>query len=375
MTSGRRRGKTGVRRFAFPAGVAVLAGVMAWSGCGEEVGAGDSASLRGGAPKPPVAAPRRVELVWPTPNRAYADGADIAAYVQPTASGVPTSGLYGSVRSGGRQFHEGLDLFPLERDRNGEAIDPVFAVMRGVVRHVNRKAGASNYGRYLVLEHPDESPPVYTLYAHLADVAPGVAVGAEVTAGQTLGRMGRSASGEGIPKSRAHLHFEIGVRLTDGFDRWYRAGGFGSPNEQGLYNGMNLLGLDPKEFFARARSGGLASLDVVFRALPTAVRVRVAATGAPDFALRYPSLVEKAPNGVSAGWEIDFSSSGVPLRWRRPADESFAGWRRGEARVVFHDDALLAANRGRDLVEKRKGMAVPGDDLDKVLDLLFARSA
>jgi hypothetical protein len=46
-----------------------------------------------------------------------------------------------------------------------------------VVRHINRKAGASNYGRYIVLEHPAESPPVYTLYAHLAEVAPGVAPG------------------------------------------------------------------------------------------------------------------------------------------------------------------------------------------------------
>ncbi len=356
--------------------IAALVGVAALAGCGDgEVGGAATGKVRaGGGTKPAVPAPRRVELVWPTPNRAFAEGRDIEAFIQPTASGLATSGLFGSVRSGGRQFHEGLDLFPLERDRAGEAADPVFAALTGVVRHVNRQAGASNYGRYIVLEHPAESPPVYTLYAHLAEVAPGVTPGAVVKAGQGIARMGRSASGTGIPKDRAHLHFEIGVRLTDHFDGWYRGRGFGSPNEQGLYNGMNLLGLDPLEFFARERAGGLASLDVVFRAIPTAVRVRVASNAVPDFVRRYPSLAEGATAGVAGGWEIDFSATGVPLRWRRPAGETFAGWRRVEARVVFQDAALLAANRGRDLVDKRRGAAVPGEDLETVLGLLFGRS-
>lgn len=348
--------------------------LIALAGCRDGARAETTGKAKPSAAKPVVAAPRPVELVWPTPNPAFAEGRDIAAFVQPTASGVATSGLFGSVRSGGRQFHEGLDLLPLQRDRAGEALDPVFAAMAGVVRHVFRKAGGSNYGRYLVLEHPAESPPVYTLYAHLAEVAPGIAPGTVVTAGQTIARMGRSASGEGIPKDRAHLHFEIGVRLSDGFEGWYRGRGFGSPNEQGLFNGMNLLGLDPLEFFARARSGGLTSLDLVFQALPAAVRVRVASPEVPDFLRRYPSLEAKTAASVAAGWEIDFSATGVPLRWRRPADESFAGWRRGEVRVVFHDEALLAANRGRDLVDKRRGVAVPGEDLATVLALLFGRA-
>ena len=365
---GSRRGRRSVALAAL-----VCAGLLA--GCGEEVAGGTAASKgpKDGAARTAVPAPRRVELVWPTPNRAFAEGRDIDAYVQPTASGVATSGLFGSVRSGGRQFHEGLDLFPVERDGAGEAVDPVFAALTGVVRHINRKAGASNYGRYIVLEHPAESPPVYTLYAHLAEVAPGMALGAPVKAGQGIGRMGRSASGTGIPKNRAHLHFEIGVRLTDRFDGWYRARVFGSPNEQGLYNGMNLLGLNPLVFFARERDGGLSSLDVVFRAIPTAVRVRVASGETPDFIRRYPSLAEAAAVAATGGWEIDFSATGVPLRWRRPVGESFAGWRRDEARVVFQDEALLAANRGRDLLVKRRGVAVPGEDLATVLGLLFGR--
>lgn len=323
-----------------------------------------------------VKAPRRVELVWPTPNDGYLRGAGVEDFVQPTESGLATSGLFGSVRSGGRQFHEGVDLFPQERDKKGEALDPVVAAMAGVVRHVSAREGASSYGRYVVLEHPEQSPPVYTLYAHLSKIAPGLAVGKEIAAGAPLGTMGRSAGGYKIPKNRAHLHFEIGVRMTDRFQEWYKRRGFGSPNEHGLWNGMNLMGLDPLEFFARRRAGGLWSLDEVLAAQPTAVKLRIAHPAEPDFARRYPSLVTKDSRpvaGPEGGWEIDFGVTGVPLRLRRLEASELAGWRRDEVRILEADTELLRANRGRDLVKTARGKPVPDDDLATVLEQLFGR--
>lgn len=320
------------------------------------------------------AAPPQVELVWPTPNPAYLEGRELAEFVQPTVSGEVQSGLFGSVRSGGRQFHEGLDLFPLVRDKHGEPADEVGAAMAGVVKHVNGKAGASSYGRYVVLEHPEQSPPVYTLYAHLAEVASGIAPGVRVKAGARLGTMGRSAGGYTIPKERAHLHFEIGLRLTDSFQAWYKRRGFGSPNAHGPYNGMNLMGLDPLEFFARHRAGGLVSLDEVFREAPAAVTARVAHAGEPDFLRRYPSLLGSAPApvvGFGGGWEIDFGATGVPLRWRRLPASELTGWKTDEVRIVAVDETLLAANRGRDLVKTSRGRPVPDEDLRTVLELLF----
>ncbi len=296
--------------------------------------------------------------------------------MQPTESGEPTSGLFGSVRSHGRQFHEGLDLYPLERDRAGEARDPVFAALAGVVRHVSERAGASSYGRYVVLEHPGLSPAVYTLYAHLAAVAPGVVPGARVAAGATLGTMGRSAGGYTIPKERAHLHFEIGLRMTDAFQAWYDRRGFGSRNEHGLYNGMNLMGIDPLELFARHRAGGVSGLDEIFASLPTAVTLRIANPIEPDFVRRYPGLVAGDPTGqpvlvVVGGWEIDFGVTGVPVRWRRRGASEFVGWKRDEVRVVATNRELLAANRGRKLIETRRGVDMPGSDLLTVLEQLF----
>ena len=316
--------------------------------------------------------PVKVHLVWPTPNDVYLHGGGIEKFIQPTESGELISGMFGSVRSGGRQFHEGLDLLPQRRDGKGEPLDPVFAAMAGVVRHISSREGASSYGRYVVIEHPAQSPPVYTLYAHLSRVSPTLRIGQEVAAGETIATMGRSAGGYTIPKQRAHLHFEIGVRVTDRFQEWYKARGFGSPNEHGLWNGMNLMGLDPLEFFARSRADGLGALDDVFRATPVAITLRIAEPGEPDFVRRYPSLVEKSPGvGAGAGWEISFSATGAPLRWRRLDAAGCAGLKRGEVCIDKVDTDLLRANRGRKLVETRGGEPRPGEDLRSVLQQLW----
>ncbi|TAG32320.1 MAG: M23 family metallopeptidase [Verrucomicrobia bacterium] len=347
------------------------------TGCDGDVSAAKASDPASSAARKPAPPSPPVELVWPTPNTAYAEGRGLEAFIQPTVSGVVTSGLFGSVRSGGAQFHEGLDLFPLEHDRKGEATDAVGAAMAGVVRHVNTRAGGSSYGRYIVLEHPAQSPAVYTLYAHLAEVAHGISPGVEVKAGGHLGTMGGSAGGYTIPKDRAHLHFEIGVKMTESFAAWYKRRGFGSPNEQGLYNGMNLMGLDPLEFFARRQAGGLRSLDEVFRDLPAAVTLRIAHAGTPDYIRRYPSLAnaggaaEAAAITAGGGWEIDFSVTGVPVRWRRVGAGEFAGWKSGEVRILSADKALLAQNRARKLVQSRRGLDVPGDDLRTVLEQVF----
>ena len=61
----------------------------------------------------------RLEIIWPTPNKAWAEGRSIEAFIQPTVSGGPQSGCFGCVRSNGFQFHEGIDIKPLGRDRRG----------------------------------------------------------------------------------------------------------------------------------------------------------------------------------------------------------------------------------------------------------------
>ncbi len=138
------------------------------------------------------------------------------------------------MRSGGAQFHEGIDIKCISRDRRGEPTDSVFAAMAGIVRHISTSAGDSSYGRYIVLEHPEQTPAIYTLYAHLAHIAPGLKVGDQVTRGQVIGTMGHSSGGYIIPRDRAHLHFEMGVMVTRDFASWYATKKSGSANDHGL---------------------------------------------------------------------------------------------------------------------------------------------
>lgn len=316
---------------------------------------------------------QRLELVWPTPSRAFLEGRPIEDFVQPTVSGETTSGLFGCVRSGGRQFHEGLDLAPVTRDKRGEATDPIFAVMSGVVRYINRNAGDSSYGRYVVLDHPGVTPPIYTLYAHLSAIAPGLGEGDPVKLGQTIATMGRSAGGYTIPKDRAHLHFEMGVRLTDRFEDWYRWKKFGNPNDHGVWNGMNLVGFDALDFYTRFKSREIDNVADYFATREAVVVFRVARMGVPDFLRRYPSLQDDTGALVlaPAGWEVSVDCVGLPFRWRALTADELGGQKRDEVRIVSVDEASRAACRCKNLAIKKGSRHAPGRDLQTLAQLLF----
>jgi peptidoglycan LD-endopeptidase LytH len=315
----------------------------------------------------------RFELVWPTPNRAWADGRPAAEYLQHAGSGDPESGGFGGVRSGGAQFHEGIDIKCVARDRRGEPLDNVFAAMAGVVRHVSASAGDSNYGRYLVIEHVDLAPAVYTLYAHLARIAPGLTEGTRVSAGQILGTMGHSSS-RAIPKERAHLHFEMGLMVTRNFQRWYDRRKFGSANDHGLWNGMNLMGLDPLAFFNAWRAGRLASPLDFFQQQTTAVRLRIATLQTPDFVARYPSLLTKPlPLLPPTGWEIRFNWTGVPFSWTPLAPSDVVGLLAGHPQIIEVNAELLRREKSKSIALSRRGTWTPGKDLETVLEQLFGR--
>ncbi|MBL9202992.1 MAG: M23 family metallopeptidase [Opitutaceae bacterium] len=317
-------------------------------------------------------AAEKLTLVWPTSGTAWAEGKPPAQWLQHAGSGDPDSGGFGGVRGGGRDFHEGLDIRPAARDARGEPLDEVRAAMAGVVRHVVSAPGASSYGRYVVVEHAALEPAVYTLYAHLARLAPGVRVGAPVAAGQALGVMGHSSGGYMIPAERSHLHFEIGLAVTRNFQAWYDRRKFGARNEHGMWNGMNLVGVDPLAFFNEWRGGRVARPVDFFARMETAARVRVATLRTPDFVTRYPALVAKPPApGLTAGWEIRFNWTGLPFAWTPLAAADVAGWPADQPRVVEANAALIKRQRSKSVAVQRRGGWAPGKDLERVLEQLF----
>jgi murein DD-endopeptidase MepM/ murein hydrolase activator NlpD len=313
----------------------------------------------------------RVEFVWPTPNKAWEQGRGIEAFIQPTVSGDPESGLFGCVRSGGGQFHEGLDIKCVQRDRRGEPTDPVFAAMDGVVRYVARVAGESNYGRYIVLEHPSLTPAVYTLYAHLARVESDIRPGVTVRAGQVIAIMGHSSSGS-IPRDRAHLHFEIGLRVSDNFESWYHGKKFGNANEHGVWNGMNLMGFDPLDFLRQWRAGRVEDFQQYLDHLHPVVKLRVVTTRLPDFIQRYPALLQKPlPAGLIGGWEVACSATGLPFAWTPLTSAEVAGQRAGAVEILTVDASAVRAYHCKSIVKMRRGGYEAGDDLQMMLQQVF----
>ncbi|MFW6354897.1 MAG: murein hydrolase activator EnvC family protein [Verrucomicrobiota bacterium] len=286
---------------------------------------------------------------WPTPHPAPAAGGSFEEWAQPTVSGDPISALFGCVRNDGARFHEGIDITPFEERRRGEATDLVMAAWRGEVVHVNRVAGDSGYGRYVVVRHDQLQPGFVTLYAHLATIPEGVRAGAWVEAGAPLGVMGRSAGGYSIPRQRAHLHFEIALRLSDDFQTWYDAQGFGNDNEHGPWNGMNLIGLDPWEFWLWQRAVPGRELEGYFRTLPTAFVAEVTTREVPSIVRRHPGLLtEPIPASGVAGWRVAVTGWGMPLRFTPlPTVEAE---RPGTIRITAVDPVELASWTCRDLV-------------------------
>lgn len=319
-----------------------------------------------------LGAAERLDLAWPTPNPAWAEGKAIGSFVQHAGSGDPVSGTFGGVRNGGVQFHEGLDISALKRDRKGEPTDDVMAAMAGVVRHVSANPGGSNYGRYVILEHPDVTPGVYTLYAHLARIAPGLKVGDRVARSQVLGLMGHSSGATPIPVLRSHVHFEIGVMITRDFQSWYERRKFGSRNEHGPWNGMNLMGIDPLDFFNQWRAGKINTVQDYFAKMETAVKLRIATRRTPDFVTRYPTLLTKPlPMGLVEGWEVRFNWTGVPFAWTPLSAAEVAGLAFEQPRLVEVNAELEKRQRSKTLAVSRRGAWEPGKDLTNVLQQLF----
>lgn len=313
-------------------------------------------------------------LLLPTPNRAlFAPGAE-EKFFAPTPGKTWTAGTFGCVRSDGHQLHEGIDILWTRRDKRGEPTDPVSAAAEGSVAYVNRKAGLSNYGNYVILRHRLDGLEFCTLYAHLASIREGLDKGDVVKAGEVLGVLGRTTNTKTrIAAERAHLHFEIAVVASERYATWHEANLKGLRNDHGNWNGRNLLGLDPRAVFLRQRADGDKFSLVRFVQSQTELcRVLVKSADFP-FARAHRALIRANPTAEregAAAYEVSLNFNGVPCVIVPRAASEVKGYS-AKVHLLSVNDAEQRAHGCRKLLTAKGGRWELSTDARQLLDLLF----
>jgi peptidoglycan LD-endopeptidase LytH len=290
----------------------------------------------------------------PTANHALFEKNGGERFFVGTTGKTWESGCFGCVRSDGWQMHEGLDIKCLSRDKHGEPTDLVMATADGIVAYFSNQPGLSNYGRYVVLRHLINGIEVYSLYAHLSAIRDGLKVGQQVHTGDPIATMGRTSNThEHISKERAHVHFELNLLYSDNYNAWHKKHLPGQRNDHGLFNGRNLVGMDPKLILEAARAQGPKfNFAQWIKGRTELFRVQVRKSDF-SFAQRYHALaVERGlDKSKIAGWEIAVDYNGLPFQLLpKSAAEMKAG---SNVQLLAVNAAEYAKNRCRKLVRQR----------------------
>jgi murein DD-endopeptidase MepM/ murein hydrolase activator NlpD len=265
-----------------------------------------------------------LDLALPTDNDALfsGDGAAFYQYIERNFKGVRSTpwegGQYGFVRdptdtAAGTvytRFHEGVDIRPLHRDERGEPLDEVRAIADGKVAHVNPVPGYSNYGKYIVIEHRWGGSNYYSLYGHLSSIR--VHPGETVKRGQPIAVMGYT--GTGLNRERSHLHLELNLMLSREFESWYNTFFRNDPNHNGIYNGMNLAGLDIARLYLALHKNPTLTIPEFLGREETFYKVTVPKARHFDLPRLYPWMLMAGSRNEKSSREVSFAQSGVPLK-------------------------------------------------------------
>jgi len=265
-----------------------------------------------------------IELGLPTDNDAIFrnDGPAFYQYIERDYHGEKSTpwegGQYGFVRDPEptregivyTRFHEGIDIRPVQRDENGEPRDEVRAIANGKVVYTSLVPGYSNYGKYIVIEHVWDGSPYYSLYGHLSKV--DVRAGDLVQRGQHIAVMGYT--GVGINRERAHVHLELNLILNHKFEGWYESNHSDDPNHHGIYNGINLAGMDIAKLYLQLRENPALTIPQFFSHQEVFYKVAFPHSRHFELPKLYPWMVGENSEAEPRAWEVSFARSGLPLR-------------------------------------------------------------
>jgi hypothetical protein len=119
-------------------------------------------------------------------------------------------------------------------------------------------------------------------------------------------------SGEGLNQARAHVHLELNLMFNRNFESWHDRF-FRDPNHNGIYNGINLAGLDIARFLLEHEKRPDLTVPQFLAEEETFYKVAVPESSHFDLRKFYPWMV-KNPSPNAKSWEVSFARSGVPLQ-------------------------------------------------------------
>jgi murein DD-endopeptidase MepM/ murein hydrolase activator NlpD len=273
---------------------------------------------------PMLAQKQIVDLALPTDNDALfsAGGPAFYQHIERNYQGVESTpwegGQYGFVRdpkatSAGivyTRFHEGIDIKPVHRGSAGEPLDQVRAIADGKIVHTNLVPGHSNYGCYVVIEHRWGGSNYYSLYGHLSTIT--VKPGQTVHKGEPIAVMGYT--GKGISRERAHVHLELNLLRSHRFESWHDTFFKADPNYNGIYNGMNLVGLDIARLYLALRKNPSLTIPQFLEDEEIFYKVVLPRSSHFELPKLYPWLMHADAGVKTSSWEVSFARSGLPLR-------------------------------------------------------------
>src|SRR5438045_6373979 len=265
-----------------------------------------------------------LDRVLPTDNDALFSGGGPAfyQYIERDFKGVKSTpwegGQYGFVRdpietSAGivyTRFHEGIDIKPLRRDARNEPLDDGRAIADGKVVHTNLVPGYSNYGKYIVIEHRWAGSNSDSLDGHLSSIA--VQPGDSVQRGQRMAFMG--STGVGLNQARAHLHLELNLMFSHRFEAWHDAFFKNDPNHNGIYNGINLAGLDIARLYLALHKNPSLTIPDFLNGEETFYKVTLPKSSHFELPKLYPWMLAGSSRSEKSSWEVSFARSGLPLK-------------------------------------------------------------
>src|SRR5439155_10578295 len=125
-----------------------------------------------------------------------------------------------------------------------------------------------------------------------------------------LGVMGHT--GEGLNQARAHVHLELNLMLSRQFEAWHAASFKNEPNHHGLYNGLNLVGIDIARLYLALRKQPSLTVPEFLSEEETLYRVRFPDSRHFDLRRYYPWMLAQKNAERAVSWEVSFNREGVP---------------------------------------------------------------